>query len=321
MSRLIPKFLRKPVDLDIDPWASYGFKTKFSMLGPVMSGKSTIAAGLVYICQTLSALTPNFYAKVLDASTQISSDANNLRLGRFPEKTNPLAPRGPQAGLVICERGYKDKKVHVPICDVAGEITDHIVARSRSMSMTPSERIKQDIEKVNLDVVRAVKDSQGFIVALSAEDALMFRDKPSSLDPDVYCASVLNTVMEYRRRNRLKPVYAAVVITKWDKVMEKAKMIGMDVYDQHGGLERFLANGFPNTNMLLKPLIEQNRVRFFKSYFQIAKDSEGNIQYWPGTDSPKIKLLDQPEDFIRYKPECSEKEYAKLVKWIGSFAK
>jgi hypothetical protein len=119
----------KPIDMmdtTGDYRHAYNVKTKFGMLGPVAAGKSTIAAAIVYTCQTLSSLVPNFYARVLPTSSHILADANNLRLGKFPEKTDPFIPRAPEAGLLIGETGWKEKKVQVPICDVAGEITDYI---------------------------------------------------------------------------------------------------------------------------------------------------------------------------------------------------
>jgi len=85
MSRLLKRFKPKPVDMMGDYRASYKVKVRFGMLGPVASGKSTIAAALVNTCETLSSVLPNFYCRVLPTSTHILADANNLRLGHFPD--------------------------------------------------------------------------------------------------------------------------------------------------------------------------------------------------------------------------------------------
>jgi len=309
---------KKPVDMIGDYTKAYGVKTRFGMLGPVASGKSTIAAGIVHTCETLSSLVPDFFCRVLPTSTHILSDANNLCLGRFPEKTDPFTPRAPEAGLLICTRGWREKKVQVPICDVAGEITDYI--QTKASGLTPSQIIKQRIQSVNTAVVETVKDCQGFIIALSAPDALMFRDKPSILDPDVYTYTVLNAIFEYRRRNKRPDPHIIAILTKWDEAKARAKEIQMDIYDEsESGMERFLANGFRATSMLLKPLIEKGNVKFFRSWFAIKTREDGSKIYWDNTDKPVIDLHEDPDSFIRFRPKFAEEDYVKLVRHIGSF--
>ena len=325
ISKYLPRWAKpKPVDMMGDYTKAYKVKTKFGMLGPVASGKSTIAAAIVHTCETLSSLLPNFYARVLPTSTHILTDANNLCLGRFPEKTDPMMPRAPEAGLLICERGWREKKIQVPICDVAGEISDYIAVKASGF--TPSQIIKQRMQSMNTQVVNTIKDCQGFIIALSAPDALMFREDPKTFDPDVYTHTVMNEILEYRRRNRKPDPHIIVVLTKWDEVAEKAQEIQMDVYDSQDALARFLANGFPATSMLLKPLRDKGSVRFFRSWFFIKKREDGTKMYWPDSKNPKIDskkpmidILEDPDSFIRFKPKFSDGEYRDLVRYIGSF--
>lgn len=321
MSKYLPDWMKpKPVDMMGDYTKAYKIKTKFGMLGPVASGKSTICAGIVHTCETLSSLVPNFYARVLPTSTHILQDANNLRLGRFPEKTDPLMPRTPEAGLLICERGWREKKVQVPICDVAGEITD--VIAYHSSGFTPSQMIKQRLSNINRKVVDEIRDCHGFIIALAAPDALMFRDGTESTDPDVYTHSVMNDILEYRRRHKKDDPEIIVIITKWDEVMTPAKEIQMDIYDDtENGLARFLANGFPATNMLLKPLRDKGKVKFFRSWFKVKRREDGTKEYWSDTKKPIIELIEDDTSFIRFRPKYSEEDYINLVRYIGSFGK
>jgi len=321
VSKYLPDWMKpKPVDMMGDYTKAYKVKTKFGMLGPVSSGKSTICAGIVHTCETLSSLVPNFYCRVLPTSTHILKDANNLRLGHFPEKTDPFTPRAPQAGFLLCERGWREKKVQVPICDVAGEITDYIAVKASGY--TASQTIKQRTQSINYTVVQEIKDCQGFIIALSATDALMFRENPKGTDPDVYVHSVMNDILEYRRRNRKDDPHIIVVLTKWDEVVKEAKDIQMDAYDKsENGLARFLANGFPATNMLLKPLRDKGFVKFFTSWFQIKRREDGTKEYWQNTKNPVIELLEDPTSFIRFRPKFSEGDYINLVHYIGSFGK
>lgn len=320
MSKYIPAWAKpKPVDMMGDYTKAYKVKTRFGMLGPVASGKSTICAGIVSTCETLSSLVPNFYCRVLPTSTHILTEANNLKLGKFPTKTDPFTPRAPEAGFLLCERGWREKKVQVPICDVAGEITDYIAVKASGY--TPSQMIQKRVGSVNINVVNTIRDCQGFIIALSAEDALMFRQDAQATDPDVYVHSVMNDILEYRRRNRKDDPHIIVILTKWDEVIKEAKDIQMDVYDDQNGLARFLANGYPATNMLLKPLRDKGRVKFFRSWFKIKRKEDGTKEYWPDTKQPIIEVIEDETSFIRFRPKYAEQDYINLVRYIGSFGK
>mgnify|MGYP004417313746 CR=1 FL=1 len=323
VNKLLPQWAKpKPVDMMGDYTKAYKIKTRFGMLGPVLCGKSTIAAAIVHTCETLSSVDPNFYCRVLPTSTHILSDANNLRLGHFPEKTDPYLPRAPEAGFLLGRRGWRDSKVQVPICDCAGEITDYIAMKASGF--TPSQIIMQRLQSINAEVVATIKDCQGFILAMAADDALIFRDSSSKIDPDVYTHTVMNDILEYRRKNHKSDPQVIVILTKWDKVKERAENIQMDVYDSQDQLDRFLANGFPATSMLLKPLRDKGNVRYFRSWFNIKKNEDGSPMYWPATDpadtkKPVIEVYENENDYIRFKPRFSDLEYKRLVEYIGSF--
>ena len=315
-----PDWLKpKPVDMMGDYRKAYKVKVRFGMLGPVSSGKSTIAAGFLHTTETLSSLVPNFYCRVLPTSTHILADANNLRLGRFPEKTDPFQPKTPEAGFLICEHGWREKKVQVPIDDVAGEISDYIAVKSSGY--TAGQKIKQRMQSINKRVVDDLKDCKGFIIALSAPEALMFRESASTFDPDVYTHTVMNEILEWRRRNKKDDPYIIAVLTKWDEVQAQAKEIQMDVYDESEyGMAKFLANGFPATNMLLKPLRDKGMVRFFRSWFKIKRREDGTKEYWDKEKkAPIIDLIEDETGFIRFRPCYSEEDYVEMVRYIGSF--
>ena len=317
----LPKLIRDttnphPVDMMGDYRRSYKFKTKFGMIGPVSAGKSTVCAGIVYVCQNRSALIPNFYARVLPSSSHILQDANNLRQGRFPDKTDPTTPQAPEAGLLISQRGMiSNKGVHVPICDVAGEVTDYLFDQGEGNA--PHERVSSAFASVNRVVVDTVRDCQGFIIVLDANDAIMFSD--GTHDNDVYTHNAMTNILEWRRRNHRNDPHVIVILSKWDEVMSKAKDLQMDAYDGENGLQRFLDNGFPSTSMLLKPLRDKNMVRFFRSWFNLVRDKNtGNIETWPD-GRPKIRIKDLPSDYIRFKVDMAEPDYINLISYIGSF--
>ena len=322
MSKYLPNWLKpKPIDMTVDYRTAYKVKIKFGMLGPVGGGKSTIAAAFLYMAQTMSSLLGNFYCRCLPTSTHILTDANNLRLGHFPQKTDPFQPKPPEAGFLIGEAGWREKKVQVPMCDVAGEISDYIAVEGSGF--TAGQKIRSRMQSINKRVVDEIKDCRGFITALPSPEALMFRESASTFDADVYIHNIMTQILEHRRRNKRADPNIVVVLTKWDEVQSKARDIGMDVYDESEyGMAKFLANGFPATSMLLKPLRDKGMVKFFRSWFNIKKREDGTKEYWDKEKTqPVINLIEDPNPkaFIRFRPDCSDTDYLEMVQYIGSF--
>lgn len=309
MSRLDRILNRKPVELTPDDYASvHPYKTMFSMVGPVGSGKSVVATGTVVMAETMSAVLGNFYCRVLLPSGNIIKYANNLRLGHFPPKTDPYAPRAFEAGLMICERGWHEKKVQVPLCDVGGEVFD-------ALNPEFAERARN----INRQVVNHVRDCQGFVLTLPAPDAQIFRTDINSRDPDAYLYTVMSQIMDYKLYARKKMDGVGVWITRWDEVMDEAKDIGMDIYADQRTLDRFFENGYPALAMLLKPLRDAGKVRYFKSYFKIKKREDGTEETWPD-GSKRINVVYDPSSHIQRKPDCAEQDYVNFIRWLGSFA-
>jgi GTPase SAR1 family protein len=321
--QLVPKVTReiagtKDVDMFGDYRKNYKYKSKFGLLGPVSAGKSSLCAGLVYECQNQSATNPNFYCRVISSDSPILRDANNLRIGKFPEKTDPTIADPPEAALLISKtKLISNSGVFVPVCDVAGEVSDYL--NDVSEGYTSAERIRNREGAVNRKVVDTVRDCQGFILTLDANDSILFREHYTSLDSDNYMHNVLTNVFEWRRRNNKPDPHIIIVLTKWDMVMTRAKDLQMDAYDGEHGLQRFLDNGFPALSMLLKPLRDKGMVRFFRSWFNLARDENKQIVYWEGTTKPKIKIIENERSYIRFKPDCSSPDYQELIDHIASF--
>lgn len=308
---------QKPRQLEeADPYGYdiYQYKVRFSLVGPVNAGKSSLAAAIVVAAETMSATIRDFYCRVLPKSSHILTDANNLRLGRFPEKTDPYLPVAPEAGLLIGER-YGKKTLQIPICDVGGEVVDALAIAYPTIDQL--ERIRN----INRQVINHIRESQGFILTLPATDALMFRKDHRAMDADSYLYTVLSQVMDFKLYTRTSIEGIAVWLTKWDEAMDDAKDLGMDVYTDSMGMARFMANGFPALNMLLKPLIDAGKVQFFRSFFQLKKRDDGTTpELWPD-GRKKIEVIDDPRSFIRKKPLFAEQDCVNFIKWVGSFAK
>lgn len=319
LKKVVPNALKqKSPDMFADLNQYYNSKIKFGLIGIVSAGKSTVAAGMVYGCSLLSATDPNFFCHVQPNCKQILIDANNLRMGRFPKKTDPLQPNAPVQGIVLGEKGFKGKTAAIPIADVAGEITDYIEARADSA--TTYEQIQRYMQTVNVQVINLLQECTGIIVTLDATSALMFRNHYDSKDSDAYTHNVLNAFLQYRRNNHKPDPFIIAIITKWDQVAEMARAIQMNAYDtSQNGLDRFLANGFPFTHMLLKPLKDKGNVDYFTTWFKIKKRDNGEIETWED-GSPRINMLSKPGEYIASRPDASEEDLIKIVKRIASFA-
>jgi len=98
----------------------YEYKNRFSLLGTVGAGKSTIAGLVVLTTQTLG-VRPNFICRILERNSNIYGDVSNLRSGRFPQKTVAYDSFATEAGLLLTQKTLLgSKKIQIPICDVAG---------------------------------------------------------------------------------------------------------------------------------------------------------------------------------------------------------
>ena len=317
MSSITNLFRNKQLD-ESSFYETAKYKTHFSMLGPVGGGKTTIAAGTLLTAETLSAQLENFYCYVLPQSSRIIADANNLRLGRFPPKTDPFNPVPPEAGVMVCERGWREKKLQLGLCDVGGEVFDH-------MLVNPLDAFKTHQQLADRRVIDYVRDSQGFVVVLPAPKAILFRTAPSQHDPDEHVYRILSQTMKWKRDNHRDIKGIAVWLSQWDQAMDTAKDMDMDIYDPNdpqAALSRFMDNGFPSLAMLLKPLQAAGKVKYFRSYFQVKKKADGvtNECWDDAPNSPKIDIVDDPASHIRFKPRYAELDYVEFIRWMGHFA-
>jgi hypothetical protein len=149
----------------------------------------------------------------------------------------------------------------------------------------------------------------------------MFRQDWQARDTDSYIYHVLSRVMDHKKFYKQKIEAAAVWITQWDKAVEQAREeYNMDIYRDERSLERFLVNGFPGISALLKPLRDEGKVRYFRSYFTPALRDDGSLDTWDD-GSPKIKIEEDPEGLIVKKPEYPSQDYIDFINWAGKFAK
>jgi hypothetical protein len=262
---------------------------------------------------------------VVENTSQIIGDASRIRSGMFPEKTTAYNTYAAEAGLLLRWGGmWGDKKVQVPICDIAGEDIQFMIQKF-------SKNIGEDFTNVSYNaaanLVAYVKDSDGFIVVVPASKAVIKRggqiEKESAelhFDPDVNLHRILNEVVIHKEQSRGKPIKGiAVVISKWDLLQPYAEGMGLDVYTAPG-LRDFMDVEFPATSQLIKSLGMSDKVQFFPSYVDLERDNQGEPKTWQnGSPMIKVKDRDQMGRPVR-RPSYPEQQYVNLIGFLKTFA-
>lgn len=259
---------------------------------------------------------------MLEKTSNILEDVSNLRRGRFPKKTSPLELYPPEAGLLLNwprAFGLGDKKMQVPIADIAGEDLQQMITKYHQYN--PLDRGSY---AANVNLINYVKDADGYICIIPASRALMFHDDIQleaektdpglAVDPDVNLARILGKVIDYKEQTRGKKIKGiAVVITKWDLIAPYAARWDMDLYEPTGrGLRNFMDICFPATSMELKAC-GLDKVQFFPSHFQVLRNEDESVVKWPD-GSDRIEVLD------KRMPKYSEQSYWNLFNWLRTFA-
>ena len=262
---------------------------------------------------------PNFRCRILEGTSTVLDATSLLRSGRFPEKTQAYSPYRAESGLLLRWKGrLSEKRVQVPICDIAGEDIQIMIERfHKNVGLGPSAY------SAAMKLVNYVKESDGFILTVPASKALGIkgfaeREKESGdihFDPDVNLHRILSAIMTHKEQSRGTPIKGvAVVITKWDLLRPYAENLGMDIYDPSGaGLKEFMDVCFPATSMILKDYELNEKLRFFPSYVELERDRNGKAKTW-GPNNFKISVG------ARRNPSCDLQSYVNLIEWLRGFA-
>ena len=319
MSRLIPEFVRAGLR-STEPKSSFKSKCSFAMLGTVGSGKTTVCGFITMTAITLSASNPeHFVCDVIESKSGILQAQSDLRRGRFPPKTDPNSALPYESGLLMRWFGaFGKKEIHVPICDVAGEVVADLASKYRDGMYDLNDKTFKE----TAFLVDEIKDRDGFILVIPASRALLFSDdaqlepEPGAMqfDPDLNLARILETVVEHKRKFKTHPIQGiAVVVTKYDLVKSVCENEGMDLYDESGdGFRNFLNTCFPATNNKLRFFGLQN-VAFFPS--EVTLDGT-----WPKGE-PRIKVLKRrPSGEPCRVPKYPEQQYVRLIEYLKTKA-
>jgi len=296
-------------------------KTRFTMIGPVGAGKTTIAALMLITAETRSQDEPNFYCNVLEYGSKIREADWSLRSGHFPPKTVPTGQYAYETGLeIISKRFLRDKKVHIPLIDVAGEDQQLMLAKYVGPKATRNP-VNYLTAKT---LLKYMKSSKGFILTLCAPrvpiPGLDLEREPEGISnfPDVNMARMLQEVRNYKKGKKIEHVF--VVITKWDilqpYLIEKQ---GIDLYAPNG-IKQFMNIYFPGTTMQLKQLEDKGMVKYYPSHVKLVKDEKGKVEYW-GPGDPKVNVVTKDaEENPCLLPDYSQASYMALFDDLEALA-
>lgn len=303
----------------IMPTQLYAYKTRFAMLGPPGAGKTTVCSLVVFATQVASSDIPNFRCRVLEGTSSVLDAVSSLRQGHFPEKTAAHTRVAAESGLLLRETNWLgEKRIQVPVVDIAGEDIDVMIAHYKG-GTTNVSNIAYSLAQ---NLVNYVKESDGYLLCVDASKALGIKgySPPSDeveSDPDNDLHRILSEIFTHKERSRGKPIKGiAVIITKWDTIAPYASNWGMDIYDPSGkGLKEFMDVCFPNTSMILKDYgfgFGAN-IQVFPSYVEVQRDGEGKPKRWK---DGKEKIVVKE----RRMPSCDLQSYMNLIRFLLSFA-
>ena len=322
MSKLIPQILRDATQLLKRD--TYKYKCSFAMLGTVGSGKTTAAGFMVTTAITMSASNPGFVCDVIESKSGILEAQSLLRRGHFPPKTNPNSALPYESGLLMrWSSSLRKREMHLPICDVAGEVVADLATKYREGMYD----LEEATFKETAFLVEQLKDRDGFILTIPASRAFMFAgDQPleaepvlgsqeKGADPDVNLSRILEAIIDHKRRYKTHPIQGiAVIVTKYDLVKSICEQEGMDLYDESGlGFRNFMNTCFPATANKLRFFGLEN-VAFFPSEVRLTPDP------WPD-GTPRIEILRRrPTGEPCRVPKYPERQYERVIHYLSGFA-
>lgn len=324
-----------PLSKPAQPFTSsslYYCKSRFSLIGTVGSGKSTVAALIGLTTQTLSSVEPEFFCRIIERNSDIYADISNLRSGRFPAKTAPLSAFATEAGLLLAKKKTPSflgmKQLQMPICDVSGEDLQlnirQYAAKMGNLGAAAYSAFAQ--------LTRYVKECDGMIVCVDASRAVLGRDiqikteddKYLHFDPDVNLVRILNDVFDYREQIRRPLKGIAIVITKWDELKPHVEHLGLDLFNPtQNDMAVFMDTFFPSVSQAIKSYILTNnsvRIAYFPMYVEIERNEDGTEKRRKEDKSLIVKAKQSNLLGDLRKPSYAEQSCANLIEWLLGFA-
>lgn len=327
-------------------------RNRISIIGTGGAGKTTYATLIVKAAERKASKSKNsnypFKVIVQEGSSNLYDDLARIRAGYFPPKTQAFKTINIEPGLTLeWQQVALDgkvplwtKRVHLPICDLAGEDIVQMINKVKEVR-TLQQAAQTNVEKL----VKFINQSSGYIIVIKATrgqglgletEAEATNVAGMSSYADANLARIITSIIQHKHNNpnTSPPIKGmAIVVTAWDGLDAVAKRISaitgqpFDPTDEkisQQSLEKFVYACFPSTHAAITSLGLKN-TQYFPSFILTEKDSNGKEICWPGTNMPKIKRKDIFEPGTNWEDNVntiydSEFWSFKLIDWLQAYA-
>jgi len=287
------------------------------VMGTRGSSKTTSLGCLALAADIKSANEKHFKHLIDEKTSGIRQVPSDLCAGYFPEPTPPGLIY--EADVYLTREGvFGDKTICLPFCETAGEDAERIIGPYMQSQYQQSMNW-QDAS----NLVKYICDSNGYILVAPVNrpnipdvPRELLESEPETLrwDPDVNLARILSSIFRHKMQTRSPQIEGiAVLLTKYDTIMDYLKKKGMSLYDPVGAT-LILQTYFRQTSGVLKHY-GMEKVRFFPVHVEVEKvmRPDGSVYYaqWPGNRGYKIAV-----DYQRNLPKFSELSYLAVIDWI-----
>jgi hypothetical protein len=334
--------------LDVQP-----DQNRITIIGTIGSGKSAYLAGTLITADRKVSKSRGtdhpFRYYLREGSGNIEHDKSALRAGHFPPKTGALKMSSIEQRVTFewahvryvagKEITLSKRQADMPICDLAGEDLCQLIEKVNQTRTLQGAALITEQRVLNI-----VTQSAGLVIIIKATRAqglgVELEKEPTTIDglsiySDANYKRMIDGIVKFKRLNPNSPPLrgVAIVVTAWDglaPVAEKISLITNKKFDpldtkiSQESLDKFLYMCYPSTHAALTSLHIKN-IRYFPSFFEIEKDSNGRPVCWEGTTSPKImrkEIFDPKQNFEDNvnSIETSEFWFDKFIDWQQEFA-
>jgi hypothetical protein len=310
-----PKLQNRPIgdllDADIN-------KGGFCTIGNIGSGKSAWLALLLNAADRKVSKTHGtehpFRYFIDEGSANIEHDKSALRAGHFPPKTGAMKSSTVEPAAILEWKHVKylagkeivlsKKLANLSVADLAGEDLINLIEQvNRTRNL-------QQASKVNMDrSINLVCNASRLVIIITATriqglDGIELEKEPVGIDglsiySDTNLKRIIQGIVKFKRQNPNSPALTsvAIVVTKWDGLAPIAKQISqitgqpfnpLDTKISAESLDKFVYAFYPSTHAAIHSL-GLSDIRYFPSFIEVERDSNGTPICWEGTTSPKIK--------------------------------
>jgi len=292
-------------------------QNRITMIGTMGAGKSSHLAGLLIAADRKVSKTRDtdypFRYYLREGSGNIEHDKSALRDGHFPPKTPALRSSAIEQRITFewahikrlgtTEVPLSKRQSDMPICDLAGEDLCLLIEK-----VNQTRTLQQASQLSAQRITSMIMQSSGLMLIIKATRAhglgIELEKEPTNIEglsvySDANMKRMIDGVVRFKKQNPNSPPLrgVAIVVTAWDGLAPVAEQIStitgqkfdpLDVKISQECLDKFLYACYPSTHAAISSLHLRN-VRYFPSFFEVERDSNGEPICWDGGNSPKIK--------------------------------